>query len=199
MAVGEAIFTQRAIRRLRPDRISDAHLKLLLDAASKAPSGANSQPGRFLVIRHRERIQAFGELYHEAWWAKRRDEGHPWSRREDIPQDSTFRMAVALAEEMRDAPLVVLAFGTYPGSGHSVLPSMQNLMLAARALGIGSVLTTLHPSVMDRVFELFGVPKQMEFHGCIPLGYPRGGFGTTPRLPTNATTYIDAWNEPPPW
>ncbi|MGE4651580.1 MAG: nitroreductase family protein, partial [Myxococcota bacterium] len=82
MPIGEAMFTQRAIRRLKPDPVSDAHLKILVDAASKAPNGGNYQPGRFLVVRERARIEAFGALYHEAWWAKRRDEGRPWTRRE---------------------------------------------------------------------------------------------------------------------
>ena len=199
MALGEAMFTQRAIRRLATDPISDAHLKILMDAASKAPSGGNSQPARFLVIRERNRIAAFGALYHEAWWAKRRDEKQPWTRREDIPEDSIYRMAALLADELRHAPVVVLCFGLYTGSGHSVLPGMQNLMLAARALGIGSTLTTLHPQVMDRVYAMFGVPQELEFHGCIPLGYPRGRFGPTSRVPTNETTFFDTWLQPPPW
>lgn len=199
MPVGEAMFTQRAMRRLKPDPIGDAHLKILLDAASKAPNGGNYQPARFLVVRDRERVEALGDLYREAWWAKRRDEGHPWTRREEIPADSVFRMAALLADEIRDAPVVVLAFGLYRGSGNSVLPGMQNLMLAARALGIGSTLTTLHAQVMERVYALFGVPEDAEFHGCIPLGYPRGRFGPTPRLPSRETAYFDAWLQPPPW
>jgi nitroreductase len=199
MALGEAMFTQRAIRRLAGDPINDAHLKILMDAASKAPSGGNSQPARFLVIRERGRIKAFGKLYREAWWAKRRDEGRPWTRREEIPEDSVYRMGALLADEMCDAPVVVLAFGLYKGSGDSVLPGMQNLMLAARALGIGSTLTTLHPQVMHRVCEMFGVPDECEFHGCIPLGYPRGRFGPTSRLPTSETTFFDTWLQPPPW
>lgn len=199
MALGEAMFTQRAIRRLSAQPISDAHLKILMDAASKAPSGGNLQPGRFLVIRERGRIEAFGALYREAWWAKRRDEGHNWTRREDIPTDTTYHMAALLADEMRDAPVVVLGFGLHQGSGNSVLPGIQNLMLAARALGIGSTFTTLHPQVMDRVYEMFGVPAEVEFHGCIPLGYPRGRFGSTSRTPTGETTFFDAWSRPPPW
>ena len=199
MALGEATFTQRAIRRLAADPISDAHLKILMDAASKAPNGGNYQPARFLVIRERGRIEAFGALYCEAWWAKRRDEGRPWTRREEIPKDSVFRVAALLADEMCNAPVVVLGFGLYTGSGNSVLPGMQNLMLAARALGIGSMLTTLHPQVMDRVYGMFGVPAEVEFHGCIPLGYPRGRFGPTSRAPTSETTFFDAWSRSPPW
>ena len=71
--IGEAMFTQRAIRKFKPDPIGDEQLKLILDAASKAPSGGNFQPARFLVVRDRARILALGELYREAWWAKRRD------------------------------------------------------------------------------------------------------------------------------
>ena len=199
MPIGEAMFSQRAIRRLKPDPISDAQLKILMDAASKAPNGGNIQPGRYLFLRERTNVEAFGELYHEAWWAKRRDEGRPWTQRDEIPEDSVFRMAALLADEMRDAPLIVLAFGIYPGMAHSVVPGMQNLMLAARALGIGSTLTTLHPQVMDRVYAMLDVPAKVEFHGCIPLGYPRGRFGPTSRRPTNTTTYAERWSQPPPW
>lgn len=201
MPIGEAMFTQRAIRRLDHDRpIGDEQLKILLDAASKAPSGANAQVARFLVVRDRQRIAEFGELYYEAWWAKRKDD-HGWTPGQDIPADSPYRMAALLAREMRDAPVVVLAFssgGSTVGAG-SVLPAVQNLLLAARALGIGSVLTTLHPDVMDGVNAMFGVPADARFHCCIPLGYPRGRFGLTQRYPTADTTYWNRWGARPPW
>jgi len=198
MPIGEAMFTQRAIRRLDPTRpIRDEQIKIMLDAASKAPSGGNTQPARFLVIRARERIAAFGKLYHEAWWAKRRDE-LGWTGKQDIPAGSVYRHAARLADEMSDAPLVLLAF-TEGGAPHSVYPAVQNLLLAARALGIGSVLTTLHPQVMERVYAMFGVPQEVEFHCCIPLGYPRGRFGPTSRLPSSQTTWWDAWGQRPPW
>jgi nitroreductase len=80
-----------------------------------------------------------------------------------------------------------------------VLPGVQNLMLAARALGIGSVPTTLHPQVMERVYELLRIPETAEFHLCIPLGYPRGRFGPTQRRPTAETTFLNRWDEPVPW
>lgn len=200
MPIGEAMFTQRAIRRLDPHRpIPDAHLKLILDAASKAPNGGNAQPARFLVVRNRERIREFGNLYHEAWWAKRRDE-FGWTSKDDIPSDSVYRMPSRLADEIVDAPVVVLTLsvGGTPAA-HSVYPPVQNLLLAARALGIGSVLTTLHPDVMDRVYAMFEIPDDVEFHCCIPLGYPRGRFGPTRRFPASATTSWDRWNAKPPW
>ena len=200
MSVGEAMFTQRAIRRFDPERkISDEDIKLILDAGSKAPNGGNQQPGRYLVVSSREKIKAFGELYHEAWWAKRRD-AYGWKGKEDIPESSVYKMPALLADEMVNAPLVVLAFSTGNRmEAMSVLPGIQNMLLAARALGIGSVLTTLHPEVMERVYELFGIPEGMVFHHCLPFGYPRGKFGPNSRLPTSVTTHWETWGQSPPW
>ena len=195
MSIGEAMFTQRAIRRLKPDPVSDEDLKTLMDAASKAPSSRNSQSARFLVVRDRDRLRRFGELYHEAWWAKRPAGWTP----EGVPEGDLHLSAMRLADAMKDAPLVVLAVSTSPGQANSVLPAVQNLMLAARALGIGSVLTTLHPCVTDRIHELFKIPPEAEVHCCIPLGYPEGRFGTTTRRPTSETTYYEEWGNPPPW
>lgn len=199
MNIGEAMFTQRAIRRLKPDPIGDEELKIIMDAASKAPNGGNEQPVRFLVIRAREKIRAFGALYHEAWWAKRLEQ-RGWSKPEDVPkEDKVYQSAMLLADEMRDAPVVILAFSLAKGRANSVFPPVQNLLLAARALGIGSTLTTLHPKVMERVYEMFSIPGEVEFHCCIPLGYPRGRFGPTSRLPAGQTTFYDEWGHLPPW
>ncbi|MGI9334228.1 MAG: nitroreductase family protein [Gammaproteobacteria bacterium] len=201
LPIGEAMFTQRAIRRLDPGRpISEEHIKLVLDAASKAPNGGNAQAARFLVIRDREKIREFGQLYYEAWWAKRADE-YGWTPGQAIPEGSPYRMAALLADEMVNAPTVILAFSTggAAGAAGSVFPGVQNLLLAARALGIGSVLTTLHPTVMDRVRAAFSVPPDMDFHCCVPLGYPRGNFGLTQRFESADTAYWDEWAKRPPW
>jgi nitroreductase len=200
MPLGEVLFTQRSIRRFRPDPIPVEDVHLMLEAAVKAPSGGNRQPGRFVVLNDKDIIREFGALYHEAWWAKRRDEKQPWTTHEQIPHSQTGQRAAAqLADEIKDAACIILAFTTGKGQASSIIPSVQNLMLAARALGIGSVPTTLHPQVMDRVYALLGVPSDMEFHLCIPLGYPRGRFGPTQRLPTAETTYFNHWGTPAPW
>ncbi|NKC10934.1 MAG: hypothetical protein GKR94_01630 [Gammaproteobacteria bacterium] len=200
MPVGEAMFTQRAIRRLDPNKpVSDEHLKIMLDAASKAPSGGNTQPARYLVIRDRGKIAEFGKLYHEAWWAKRYD-AYGWTSQADIPAGSVYKWPALLADEMVNAPVVLLCYSEASAVAESsTFPGVQNLLLAARALGIGSVLTTLHPTVMERVNAMFGVPDDMVFHCCIPLGYPRGNFGPTSRIPTSQTTYWDGWGTAPPW
>lgn len=200
MPIGEAIYTQRSIRRLRPDPIPGDDLRLIIEAATKAPSGGNAQTARFLVLTDRAVIKAFGALYREAWWAKRRDENRPWTTREAIPaEERSYRAAAQLADEIADAPCIVLALSVRPGQASSVIPAVQNLMLAARALGVGSVPTTLHPQVMERVYALLGIPAEAEFHLCVPLGYPRGRFGPTQRRPVGEVTFLDRWGEVPAW
>jgi nitroreductase len=200
MPIGEAMFSQRSIRRFRPDPIPMEDLELILEAAVKAPSGGNRQPARYLVLTDPQVIREFGALYREAWWAKRRDENKPWTTREQIPPDDRGSTSAArLADEIKDAPCVVLAFTTAKGQASSVIPSVQNLMLAARALGVGSVPTTLHAQVLERVYQLLGVPPEVEFHLCIPLGYPRGRFGPTQRRLAAEVTYMNRWGAEVPW
>jgi nitroreductase len=195
MPIGEAMFTQRAIRRYKPDPIPLDDLHLMLEAAVKAPNGGNQQIARFLVVTDRAMVRAFGALYREAWWAKRHDEG--FADFDALPE--RFHPAAGLADAMSDVPCVVLAFALRNGPADSVIPAVQNLMLAARALGIGSVPTTLHPTVMTRVYELFDIPEDVAFHFCVPLGYPQGSFGPNVRRPTSETTYLNRWNGPVPW
>jgi nitroreductase len=199
MPLGEAMFSQRSIRRFRRDPIPVEDLRLILEAAVKAPNGGNQQPARFLVVTDRDRIRAFGAIYHEAWWAKRRDiEG--WTKPEDIPPEAKVsQSARRLADEIGEVPAIVFVLSTKGGHPNSVIPAAQNLMLAARALGIGSVPTTLHPQVMERWRALFGIPGDIDFHFCIPLGYPRGNFGPTTRLPIEETVCWDAWGQRVPW
>lgn len=195
MPLGEAIFTQRSIRRFRPDPIPITDIRLLLEAAVKAPNGGNQQVARFLVVNDRATIQQFGALYHEAWWAKRHDEG--FADYAALPH--RHHPAAGLADAMKDAPCIVLALAIRNGPADSVVPAVQNLMLAARALGIGSVPTTLHPTVMDRFRALFGIPSDVAFHFCVPLGYPQGNFGSNVRKPTSETTFLNRWGAPVPW
>jgi nitroreductase len=197
MPIGEAMFSQRSIRRFRPDPIPMQDLHLILEAAVKAPSGGNRQPGRFIVLNDPGLIREFGALYREAWWAKRRDEKQPWTRREEIPpEEKGHTSAARLADEIKDAPCIVLALTTSRNGASSIIPSVQNMMLAARALGIGSVPTTLHAQVLERVYTLLGIPAELEFHLCIPMGYPRGKFGTTQRKPATEVAYLNHWGTP---
>lgn len=147
------------------------------------------------MVKDRRTIREFGTLYHEAWWAKRRDEGY--QQRGDLPR--RFHAAAGLADAMADVPCIVFALALQNGPADSVVPAVQNLMLAARGIGIGSVPTTLHPSVMARFRTMFGIPNDVGFHFCVPLGYPQGNFGPNARKPTSEMTFLDRWGAPVPW
>jgi nitroreductase len=195
MPLGEAIFTQRSIRRFKSDPIPIDDLRLIMEAAVRAPNGGNLQIARFLLVTDRAAIREFGPLYREAWWAKRRDEG--FQGPDDLP--ARYHPAAKLADAMADVPCIVFALALRDGPANSVIPAVQNLMLSARALGIGSVPTTLHPVVMERFHQMFGIPESVGFHLCVPLGYPQGHFGPTDRKPTSETTFLDRWDGQVPW
>jgi nitroreductase len=195
MPLGEAIFTQRSIRRFKSDPIAVEDLHLILEAAVKAPNGGNQQLARFLVVTDRDAIREFGVLYHEAWWAKRHDEG--FHNRSELPR--RFHPAAGLADAMTEVPCIVFAVALPGGTADSVIPAVQNLMLAARALGIGSVPTTLHQSVMPRFHTMFDIPSDVSFHFCVPLGYPAGNFGPNVRKPTSETSFLNRWGADVPW
>ena len=195
MPLGEAIFTQRAIRRFKPDPIPMEDVRLIIEAAVRAPNGGNYQVARFLVVNDRATVREFGALYREAWWAKRRDAGYRTFA--ELPPN--FHAAAGLADAMKDVPCIVFALAVDDGPADSVIPAVQNLMLAARALGIGSVPTTLHPTVMGRFRAMFGIPADVAFHFCVPLGYPRGRFGPNVRRPTSETTFLGRWGAAVPW
>ena len=199
MTLGEAIFSQRAIRQFRPEPIPDADLREILEAAIHAPNGGNAQPWHFLVIRDPQIRAEFAELYREAWWAKRLDEGIRGP--EDIPPGkNTRRSAMRLADQIGQAPVIVLLCATAKGSGTtaSVIPSAQNLLLAARSLGIGGTITTLHPQVEERVHQLLSIPDSAQVVYCLPLGYPRGSFGPTQRKPLSEVCSYDRWGNGSP-
>lgn len=198
--LGEAIFSLRAMRRLKPDPIPDADLKDMLEAAIRAPNGGNQQPWHFLVLQDPEVRAHLGELYQEAWWAKRRDAGI--NGPQDIPADNrNMQSAMRLAGEIGQAPVLVLICAMRKGAGAmgSVIPAAQNLLLAARALGIGGTITTLHPVVESRVHDLLGIPATAQIVYCIPLGYPRGHFGPNRRKPLREVCSYDRWGSAPNW
>jgi nitroreductase len=199
MSLGEAIFTQRAIRRLKPDSIPDDVLHDIMQATIRAPNGGNTQQWHFVVVKDEELRRQLGELYHEAWWAKRKDAGI--NGPEDIPPGrNSMRSAMRLANEIGTSPVMVLICATAkgPGAAASVIPSAQNMLLAARAFGIGGTITTLHPVVEERVHKLLSIPCTAQVVYCMPLGYPRGEFGTVTRKPLSEVCSYDRWESPGP-
>ena len=195
MPLGEAMFTQRAIRRFKRDPIPDDVLGDIMEATIRAPNGGNTQQWHFVVVKDDELRRKLAELYHEAWWAKRADAGIRGP--EDIPPGkSSMRSAMRMANEFGDAPVMVLVCATAKGAqaAGSVIPSAQNMLLAARAFGVGGTIATLHPVVEERVHDLFGIPDDAQVVYCMPLGYPRGEFGSVQRRPLTEVCGVDGWS-----
>ena len=190
MPLGDAMYSLRAIRRLRPDPIPAADLEAMLDAAIQAPNGGNLQLWHFITVTDRDLIDRFAPLYHEAWWAKRADSGYT---PETLPD--SHAAARQLADEIGGAPAVVLFCAVAKGSAaaNAIIPAVQNMLLAGRALGVGGTITTLHPSVEDRIHELFGIPETAQVVYAVPLGYPRGRFGPVTRRPLAEVSSANRW------
>ncbi len=200
MPLYEAIYSMRAIRRVRPDPIADEDIAIILDAARQAPNGGNAQPWHFLVVQDRELIAEFAPLYHEAWWAKRADQGIEGRDHPGL-QNPVSQSAMRLADEIGETPLLIFLCATAQGAAAaaSVIPSVQNMLLAARSLGIGGNITTLHPTVDERAKALFGVPDRAQIVYCVPMGYPKGRFGPLNRKPLREVVSQNRWGESPSW
>jgi len=199
MDVFEAIGTQRAMRRLKPDPVADEDLWTILDAAIKAPSGGNRQPWNFLVIRDAETKRKIAEYYLDGWnriYGPFRDFAAL-----DPATARTFNSADHLANHLAEVPVLILATvqrgAIAPGTpaGASVYPAVQNLMLAARAIGLGATMTTLHMEHEREVKELLGIPEGVDTMALIPIGWPKGRFGPPSRLPVEQVTFWDRWDE----
>ena len=197
MDIFEAINTQRAMRRLKPDPVSDELIWKLLDAAVRAPSGGNRQPWNFIVVRDQATKKQIAEWYLDAW-----NKSYGLIREAAMANPATaktFASADYLANHLAEVPVFIIATvnnaGVAPVSppGASVYPAVQNLMLAARALGLGTTLTTMHRANEEKVKQLLGIPDQVETMALIPVGWPRGKFGTGERLPTEKVVYWDKW------
>ena len=196
--LGEAMFSQRAIRRFKTDPIPPDVMQDIMQAAIRAPNGGNNQQWHFIVVQGEETRRKLAELYHEAWWAKRADAGIMGPQ--DIPPGrNSMRSAMRMANEIGDAPVMVLVCATSKGAqaAGSVIPSAQNMLLAARAFGIGGTIATLHAVVEERVHELFDIPDTARWCTVCPSGTPRGNFGPVTRLPLNEVCSYDRWGAPP--
>jgi len=200
----DVVTTQRAIRRLKTDPIPDAALRQIMDAAICAPSGGNRQGWSFVVVRDPAKRARLGELYREAWSELMkvpyyRDAA---SAPPDSPAGRMLASARHLGQHLGEAPVLILAcIALDPGAqptlttGASIYPAVQNIMLAARALGIGSCITTIHRFRDAQMKELLGIPSDVETAALIPLGYPLGKFGRPPRRPLREVAFADRWGQ----
>ena len=199
MDVFEAIATTRAMRRLDSARdVADGDILRIVEAATKAPTGGNSQPVRWLVVKDADKRRRLGDIYRQCWGEVR---GF-YASRADASPDIPVLLSSAdhLGEHMGDAPVLILPCSTgSPGQAESsVFPGVQNLFLAARALGLGTTLTTVHRFREDEVREVLDIPADVNTWALIPVGYPLGKWGEAKRRPVREVTYWDTWKNPPP-
>jgi nitroreductase len=203
----EGLATTRAIRRIKPDPVSDDDLATILFAATRAPSGSNRQPFKFLVLRDGPKAAEAKALlargFRSAWEVKKAEDGY------DVAAAASprARMAATMQEfvdNFERIPVVVLPClvryrepTSYEGA--SIYPSCQNLLLAARAIGLGGVMTEWHRMVEDDLRALLDIPDGVFVAACIPIGHPRGHHGPVRRRPLAEFVYDDAWGTPAPW
>jgi nitroreductase len=175
MSLFDAIHSQRAIRPFSEQPVSDEVVETMLNAAICAPSGGNRQPWRFVVIRDAAIKRRLGQWYLSAWQAATADMG---------TLTQPYRHGAALAQQIENVPVLILACMDHgaagPGLGSltrgaSIYPAVQNLLLAARALGLGTVLTTLHTQYEREIKALLHIPDAVETAALIPVGYPAEG------------------------
>jgi nitroreductase len=204
MELFEVMSTQRAMRRLKPDPVPDSAVRQILSMALYAPSGGNRQSWSFVVVRDPEKRARLGELYREAWGELVKLPYYAAASKEppDSPAGKLLASATHLSEHLGEAPVLILACialdqGVSPTltTGASIYPAVQNLMLAARELGIGTCLTTIHKYRDKQVKELLGIPAHVETAALIPLGYPRGRFAQPARKPVQEVAYADRWGQ----
>jgi nitroreductase len=198
----EAIRTQRAIRRFTSDPVPDGALRTVLEAATRGPSGSNRQPWRFILIREQEAKDLMAVWYLDSWKST-----YPnWQpvRTALRIASNVYSSADYLAHHMAHVPMLILvcmqklSVGAYPGHitrSASIYPAVQNLLLSARALGLGTTLTTLHTRHEEEVAAYFGIPEDHETVALIPIGYPAEGerFGRSKRKPLEDVTHHEKW------
>src|SRR5260370_33769773 len=200
----EIIESTRAMRRLKPDPVPDDLIAKILRAGSCAPNGGNTQKWRFLVIKDPKIKKAV-----QAWYKKAFDEviGPRYLTSEPPPgvtKERYLRQHAAtayLTDHFAEAPVWIVACledGPNPNraAGSSIYPAVQNMVLAARALGLGTPLTTRHLLYEKEAEAALGLPSGVHSYAILPIGYPIGKFAPGVRVPLNAIALRAPWGGP---
>ena len=206
----EGLSSTRAIRRYLDEPIPEDALRDMLFAATRAPSGSNRQPFRFIVLTDTEVAKKAKQLIavgaQKVWNHKRADDGYAEGSgvNENSPKARMARTMQQYVDNFANVPVLVLAClvryrEPNPLEGASVFPACQNLLLAARGLGYGGVITGFHGFVEQELRELLGIPDGTLIAASITLGKPAGKHGPVRRVPMSELVYGDAWGEPAEW
>lgn len=209
MPLEHAMLTQRAVRRVLPDPVDDAIVLRCIELALKAPTGSNGQNWEFVVVKDDATKERLAAQYRRAWKvygsAGQRFGG---ARRESMAK--VLRAVEWQVEHFTEIPVVVVAclrggrvpFVPLPPVGESsyygsIYPSVQNLLLAARAMGLGASLITLPLWSMTAVRGMLGLPVSVHPCCAVPLGWPQGRYGPTTRKPVGDVTHLDRYGDRP--
>jgi nitroreductase len=192
----EVVHTQRAARTFLPDEVDDDTVTRILTAATHAPSAENSQPFVFIVVRDPGLRAVIGEITARAWQSGARafEEGRlPAAMLRDVDRGAMGGVA--------GAPVLVVVCGDTRltdrhALGSSIFPAVQNLLLAAHALGLGSTLTTLPVLAGDGLSDALGVPAEVVPLAVVPLGHPPTPLGPPRRQPLSAKAHLDRYGTP---
>ena len=200
MGLFEAMYTQRQTTRFKPDPVPREAIDKVIEAATKAPSGGNNQPWHFFAITEKELISKIGKIYGELWLGNRGTQPQPG-------ESLAHQTARYLANHFHEVPAMILIcvdHSRIPGYtegqtmergryGSSIWLAAQNLFLAARALGLGTRLTTAYMPREQEIKDLLGIPDYVETVALTPLGYLRGRFGPTERRPLSEVSSYNRW------
>lgn len=206
----EGITTTRAIRRYHNEPVPPEVLRTVLFAATRGPSGSNRQPFRIVVLtdgpRAGEAKRLIGDSARRVWGTKRQADAYDSGSglAIDSPKSRAARALQHYVDDFERVPVLILACliryrEAASFEGASVFPACQNILLAARALGYGGVLTGFHFGVEAELRALLGVPDDVFMAATITLGRPKGGHGPVRRRPMAELVFDDAWNNPAAW
>ena len=194
------IYSARALRRFKPDPIPDDVLFQLMDAAIRAPSGQNAQDWRFVLVRDREHKRKMQE------WAE-----IPWRRyRERFTSDPgaidamprsqrlSLRSVEHLVHHLAETPVIIVVLGLrgrHSTPGGSTFPAVQNLLLAARGLGLSGSVFNFPLLREDALRDMLGIPDSNHVYCVVPVGYPEDRHGPLSRKPIRQVVYDGRFGE----
>ena len=206
----EGLSTTRAIRRYTSDPVPPDVLRDILFAATRAPSGSNRQPFRFLVLTEGERVREAKALIADCaqrlWGQKRKDDQYEKRSGADpgSPKSRMARTMQTYVDDFSQVPCLILPCmlryrEPHVMEGASVYPAVQNLLLAARGLGYGGVITGFHYEAEAQLKTLLDIPDEAFIACTVTLGKPQGQHGPVRRLPMSELVFSDSWGEAPAW
>ena len=192
----EAIDSQRAIRLYRADPVPQELIERVIEAAVRAPSSGNRQKWGFVVVRDPDLKLRIADYYRSNISARIVSNRPPEDQR--MWDETKY-----LADHLHEVPVLILACIEDDGRsddfarGATIYPSVQNMLLAARGLGLGSCLTTRHRKHEAEIKEMLGIPENVHIASMLPLGFPADGakYGPTRRRPAAEVTYYDRWGD----